>query len=224
MTRVETLQEVFAEREQKNWELQDKYPWVPILFNWIVAAVIIALAVSFVLWGIDIKIRNTAKALTADAIATKEAEQKAVADAEAAEKAAIAASEEECIKAEALDCAKALYGIRLFVEKYHYADADKMTYLRSAFNRVDALGVEDNVDRRDKLHDVLSGGQYLAYNENSVPLTEDKELALKAVREWHNEDTKPVDSSYQFAELLEDGVWLKNDLNASGYVRRWRAS
>ena len=98
-----------------------------------------------------------------------------------------------------------------------YEDADFWTYYRSAFNRADATG--------KSLHEVLSQeGQYLGYSENNVMLEKYRKVAEEAVREWHSESSKPCDLSYQFAELTPSGIWLKADLNADGYARRWRAA
>lgn len=217
MTRIETIQQVFAERTAEEKKLTERHPWVPILFNWLIVITAIALVVAFILWGIDIKIQNTANERTAQALAVREAEQQAAEEAKLQELAAIQASEDYIIDKEAEDCAKALYGIRLFVEKYSYTETDLITYLRSAFNRSDA--------KSKSLHDVLSEkDQYLAYSESNPVLDDYKQAALKAVKEWHTETTKPCDVSYQFAELTENGIWLRNDFNANGYARRWRYS
>ena len=213
---LETLESIFSAQAERERVLACRHPWVPLLYNWMIGIMIIALFVSFVLWGIDIKIRHTADAMTAEAIAVREQEQQAIETARLQELAALQASEDYIISQEAKDCAKALYGIRLFVEKYGYNEADLITYLRSAFNRADARG--------KSLHDILSEeGQYLAWSDSNTILAEYEKIAGKAVREWHEESTKPCDLSYQFAELTPSGIWLKNDLHADGYARRWRA-
>jgi hypothetical protein len=74
-----------------------------------------------------------------------------------------------------------------------------------------------------ELHAVLTEPeQFLAYSENNTVLSEYKDIAKAAVREWHTEQSKPCDLDYQFAELRPDGVWLVKDINADGYARRWR--
>ena len=216
MTNVEILQGIFEKRAEEERGLSARHPWVPIFFNWLVAAVLVMLAISFALWGIEIKIQTTAEALTAEAMETREQEQKAAEDSEKERQEALAASEEAIIEAESRDCARALYGIRRFIEKYGYSESDLLTYLRSAFNRADAKVLN--------LHDVLSDGQYLEYKESNDVLTEYLQVSEKAVREWHTEKAKPCDVSYQFAELTEKGIWLKNDINADGYALRWRHS
>lgn len=53
-TRLESLRRVIRERAQKEREQVAQHPWVPILINWIIAGLIIALVVSFIAWGIRI--------------------------------------------------------------------------------------------------------------------------------------------------------------------------
>ena len=214
-TRLETLQAVLHERAEHERELVSRHPMVPVFVNWAIVFMLVALTVSLIIWGIDSTIRYRASQMTAQAMAEREEQQAAEQQAEAERLAAIARSEESIIEAESVDCAKALYGIRLFVEKYHYTAEDLMTYLRSAFNRADARGKD--------LHSVLSEPeQYLAYSEKNTVLDEYKEIAKAAVREWHTEQSKPCDLDYQFAELNPDGVWLVKTINADGYARRWR--
>lgn len=216
MTRMESLQQVLAEQRKQEGYMAFRNPWVPLFYNYVMAITILVMAVSFVWWGLDIHTRHRADALTEAALADYKAEQQAAVDAENLRKEAEAKSLEAIIKAEAEDCAKAAYGVRLFDDKYVYEDADFWTYYRSAFNRADATG--------KSLHEVLSQeGQYLGYSENNVVLEKYRKVAEEAVREWHSESSKPCDLSYQFAELTPSGIWLKNDLNANGYARRWRA-
>lgn len=53
-TRLESLRRVIRERAQKERDQITQHPWVPILINWIIAGLIIALVVSFIAWGIRI--------------------------------------------------------------------------------------------------------------------------------------------------------------------------
>ena len=53
-TRMESLRHVIRERAQKEREQIAQHPWVPILANWVIAGLIIALVVSFIVWGIRI--------------------------------------------------------------------------------------------------------------------------------------------------------------------------
>ena len=215
-TRLETLKKVLEDRAEEELWMVHRHPMFPLIWNGIIAALMIALCISFVIWGVNIKIQNTADALTAEAMAERDAREQAAAEAENQRLAAEAASESSIIKAEAQDCAKALYGIRNFIEKYSYSYLDCETYLRAAFNRADATG--------NSLHDVLfQEGQFLACSENNPVLTELLDVSIDTVTEWHNEESRPCDVSYQFAELTPNGIYLKNDFNADGYAIRWRA-
>ena len=215
-TRFETLCSVFRERNSREQELEQRYPWVPVLTKKLLAFLLLALLISgAVFWILD-TIDEKADEKTAAALSARDAEQQAAALAAQQQKQAEAEDAEKILDAEAADCARAIYGIRLFIGKYHYSEADLMTYLRSAFNRVDATG--------RSLHDVLFDGQYLASYETNTVLTEYKELAKKAIREWKTETSKPCDISYQIAELTERGIYLKTDLDADGYAIRWRYS
>ena len=51
---MESLRRVIRERAQKEREQVAQHPWVPILVNWVIAGLIIALVVSFIAWGIRI--------------------------------------------------------------------------------------------------------------------------------------------------------------------------
>ena len=84
------------------------------------------------------------------------------------------------------------------------------------FNRAEASG--------DLIGVVSAKDQFVGYSDGNTVLTENYDLALKLVEQWHNETTKPCDSSFQFAELTPDGIWLKQDIRADGYARRWRAA
>ena len=53
-TRMESLRRVIRERAQKERKQVAQHPWVPILINWIIAGLIIALVVSCIVWGIRI--------------------------------------------------------------------------------------------------------------------------------------------------------------------------
>ena len=214
--RLKTLESVLEERAEHERELMLRHPMVPIFCNWAIVFAAIALVISLIIWGINVTIQNKADQQTAEAMAARDAEERAAAAEAERIRLEELATEENIIKAEAQDCAKALYGIINFIEKYSYSYQDCETYLRAAFNRADATGMS--------LHDVLfQKDQFLACREDNPVLSELLDISIDAVTEWHNEKTKPVDVSYQFAELTPNGIWLRNVFNADGYARRWRA-
>lgn len=212
------LEEYLNEQAEREQLLQWRYPWAPLVYNWIITITVVALAVSFVIWGLDIRTERRAADMTAMARAAWEADRLAEETAAAEELAAVQASQEFVMKQEATSLAKMFYGIRRFDEKYGYSDKDFETYARCAFNRYDAgNGV-------NSLAVIISRPQqFLGYDDGNQVIDEYYNLALRFVEQWHTEETKPCDVSYQWAELTPDGIYLKNDINADGYARRWRA-
>lgn len=213
-----TMQKILEEQDAREKLLMWKHPWVNVFYNYLVAALLIALSVSLYGWALDVWTQHRADAQAEAVLAAYQAEQQAAEDARLQELAAIQASEEAVIEREATAIAKAFYGIKNFVEKYHYTDEDLITYARCIFNRVDASKGINSVDV------ILSTpDQFLAYADNNPVLNEYYTIAKKAVTEWHNETVKPCDLSYRYAELTESGIYLSNEFNADGYSRRWRA-
>lgn len=208
------LTDYFQKQEEQEHWLERKYPWAEILYNWVIAACVIALFIGFIIWGINIHIDRKTASMTELARASWEADLEAAETAKAEELAAIQASQEFVMQQEATAVAKAFYGIRLFVEKYHYTEADLATYARCMFNRAEGGDLISVISAKD---------QFVGYADGNAVLTDDYNLALRLVEEWHNETTKPCDVSYQFAELTPNGIYLKNDLHADGYAIRWKA-
>lgn len=210
------MAEVLREYADEHEWLSHKYPWFGILVNWFVVGLLLTILVATIAYGIQNNTERKAAEMTATAMAELEAQRQAQAEAQAEALAAERASEDYIMTQEATEMAKAFYGIRLFVEKYNYTEKDFETYARCMFNRADAGA--------GRLVEVITReGQFLGYYEKNPVLDEYFQMAIKFVKEWHSESTKPVDSSYQYAELNPDGIWLKNDINANGYARRWRA-
>lgn len=210
------MKEILEKHRQDEAEMCFRHPWFNVFYNYVVAVCIVALFVAFFDWGIDIRTRKEAEAMTAALLAEMDAEHEAMmAEAEAAEMALLE-SEEHIMTEEAKVVAKAFYGIRRFVEKYGYTQSDLETYARCMFNRADATGqsLEAVVSKKD---------QFLGYSENNQLVKEYYDFAIKFVNEWHNEEVKPCDISYQFAELEDDGIWLVKNFNADGKERRWQA-
>jgi hypothetical protein len=84
MTRIETLQAVFAEREKEEHNMLFRNPWVSLFYNWVVAVSVIALMASFVKWGLDIRRENREEAIRNDAVAEYVQKQEEAAAATAA--------------------------------------------------------------------------------------------------------------------------------------------
>ena len=201
------IMEIFQERaEQEEWLLQ-KHPWYPILMNWFGAILIVILCIASIVYWIQGSTVKKGEKMVAEAMATWEEAQAKAADA----------AETERIRAEQIDresdaVAQMLFGIRNFQTKYGYSEADLTTYVRSAFNRADARDEE-------LLTVIFAEGQYIAASTHNDIRPEYKELALRLVKEWHEEDYSPCDTAYQYAELTPYGIYLRK-----GYGEdRWHA-
>ena len=208
------MEEILQNHEQQIRNLYMKHKWVGLFYNWLVAVCIVALFASFVWWGMDIHTRRMADEMTATALASWQAEQDAMQTAQAEELKAIQASQEYIMQQESTALAKAFYGLRLFIDKYNYSEADLTTYARCIFNRAEGHDLVSVVSAKD---------QFVGYSDDNPVLSEYYNLALKLVKEWHEESTKPCDVAYQYAELTPDGIFLKKDLHANAYERRWQA-
>ena len=210
------LSEIFEERAESERQLRWKHPGFDFIYNWIVAMTIVALVIATVIWAVQIHRDHRDAELVAQAYAAWTAEAEATAQAAQAEAEAVQQSQEVVMAREATELAKAFYGIRLFTEKYGYSEKDYETYARCMFNRADSGS--------GRLTEVIAQeGQFVGYSDSNTVLDDDYNLALRLVRQWHEEQTKPCDLSYQYAELTPQGIFLKNDINADGYARRWRA-
>ena len=213
-----TLAEVFADRARNERIIAWRFPWFNVVYNWAVALLIVGFAVSCVVWSVDIKTERVASERAATAMAEYQAALQAEEEAKAAELAAARSSVENIMKNEATAVAKAFYGIRNFVDKYHYSESDLETYARCIFNRVDYSGGVSSVEEI-----LATPEQFLAYSEKNTVLDEYYQMAYKFVEAWHTEQTKPCDSGYRWAELTPQGVYLTNEFGAGPYARRWQA-
>ena len=204
---ISILQEIFREQREQEEVLMFRNPSFSFWYNWLIAVTVLALFVSFAIWGIDIHTKRTAEKMTATALASWQSEQ-VVQDESAA------TSQEYVINAEATAMAKAFYGIDKFIEKYHYDESDLVTYARCMFNRAENADLVSVIARPE---------QFTGYSDGNQVIAEYKQLAQRLITEWHEETVKPCDTAYIFAELTPEGIFLKKDLHADGYARRWHA-
>lgn len=204
---IAIIKEIFREQREQEEELMFRNPSVPFWYNWLIAGLIVALFVSFAIWGIDIHTRHRAEEMTATALASWQNEQ-VVQDEQAK------SSQEYVIDQEATAVAKAFYGIDRFVELYKYDEKDLETYARCMFNRAENGSLIDEIAKPN---------QFVGYSEQNQLIADYKQLAEKLVREWHEETVRPCNTNFLFAELTPDGIFLKQDLHAGPYDRRWHA-
>ena len=210
-TMLSTWKEVFEDRAEQERLLRWKHPGYDFIYNWLVAAVMLAVIIGLIVWGIQIGLerrdeRNMETGRQEIIARQLEAEQSAAAEAERQAQAL------EALKERLTEIvARAIWGIRNFIEKYHYSEADIETYIWSAFNRADARGQD--------LSEVFGEeGQYIAYSDKNTVLPEYREMARRFVDKWLDEE-RPCDPSYQYAELLPQGIFLFITENG----RRWHA-
>lgn len=208
---LSTWKEVFANRADQERLLRWKHPGYDFVYNWIVSAAMLAVIIGLIVWGIQIGLARR------DAIAMETGRQEIIARQLEAEQSEAVEAERQAQALEAKktayaeSTARAIWGIRNFIEKYHYSEADIETYIWSAFNRADARG-------QDLSEVFCEEGQYIAYSEKNTITPEYREMARRFVDKWLDEE-RPCDSSYQYAELLPQGVFLFAEQNG----RRWRA-
>ena len=204
---IAILHDIFREQREQEEVLMFRNPSFSFWYNWLIAVIVLALFVSFAIWGIDIKTQRTAEKMTATALASWQSEQ-VVQDESAV------TSQEYVIEQESIVMAKAFYGIDRFIEKYHYTEDDLVTYARCMFNRAENADLVSVIARPE---------QFTGYSDGNQVIADYKQLAERLVREWHEETVRPCDTAYIFAELTPDGIFLKKDLHADGYARRWHA-
>ena len=214
----DTLREITAAQTARERLLTWRYPWFNVVYNYLIALVVFALACSLYGWGLDVWAQRRADAQTKATVEAMEMARQEEEAAKAAELAAAQKSEAAIMQREAEAVAKAFYGIRNFIVKYHYTEKDLKTYARCMFNRADATNglydLETVIGRKD---------QFLGYDSKNPVLNEYYTVAQAAVEEWHRETVKPCDVSYQYAELTEKGIYLAAEFGADGYARRFHA-
>ena len=213
------LSEVAKERSQKERDMMFRHPWFNIFYNYLIAALLIFLAVALFWWAVDIHYQRKADEQTEAVMASYQADQKARADEIAYQQALYEQTEEAVTQKMATALAKVFYGADKFREKYNYSDADFRTLARCVFNRVENPGYSDD------FYDVINQkDQWVGYYDSNPVLDEYLNLALTSIREWRSETVKPVSNDYLWAEMTPNGIFLKNDFHADGYARRWRAA
>ena len=208
---LSTWNEVFEDRADQERQLRWKHPGFDLRYNWLVAAAMLAVIVGLIVWGIQVGLERR------DERNMETGRQEIIAQQLETEQSAAAEAERQAQALEAKktawteSTARAIWGIRNFIEKYHYSEQDIETYIWSAFNRADARGQD--------LSEVFSeDGQYIAFSNKNTITPEYREMARKFVDKWLDEE-RPCDPSYQYAELLPQGVFLFAEQNG----RRWRA-
>lgn len=195
-----------------------RHPGFNLYYNWMVLLIIIAFAISCIIWAVDIRTEKREASAAATALAEYQAEEQAKAEERAAELAAAQMSEEAILDRWAEAGAKMLYGIRNFKEKYNYSDSDYQTYLQCVWNRY-LFG-----NKITDIVTIISGkDQFTGFYETNPVLDELFKFSRDFFEEKLHETKLSCDPSYRYAELMPDGIFLINDVGVNGYVRRYHA-
>lgn len=228
---IEFVKEYDAENREKIRYLDLKHPLVIPLVRAFSILLGVMLVFSLIGWAINIRTNHIAEAYAATAISDYQAEQDAIAADVAAKAEAERKSLDVIMNSWADDGAKAVYGIRNFIDKYGYSEADIRTYIRCMLDRMD-LTESMNGKTKDEVLEYIKNypgvfhsivgqeAQFLAYSDNNPVLKEYKDPVLKEIKAYFEESAKPWDSSFRFAELNPDGIFLVQDINSDGYARR----
>ena len=215
---MDTQKGYFEERMEYERQLVFRYPWFNVLYNWIIAALVLAIGVACIAWALNIREAKREAAITATARAAWDAEQQAAEDARLKAIADQEASEEYSLKKMATELSKVLYGADRFREKYGYSDKDFETLCRCVTNRV------ENKAYSDDIYEVISQPeQWVGYYATNPVLDYYYQISYGFLKTWLHETIKPVSSDYLWAELTPNGIYLKNDFRADGYARRYHA-
>lgn len=213
------LKSLVTEKQQSERNMMFRHPWVNLFYNWLVAIVCVLLIIALVSYGLDVRTQRRAENMTAIARASWEAEQAQAETLRLAQIAEQEASEEYSLEKMSDALAKVLYGAEKFREKYHYSEDDFITLCRCVTNRV------ENPKYSDDIYNVISQPeQWVGYFDSNPVLKEYKKIAYDYLKEWLHETVKPISNDFVFAEFTANGIFLKQDLHADGYARRWRAS
>ena len=220
-THEEVLETVLRKRAEHYQELDRKYPWVSILLNWITAALVAILIIELAKWGFQENTIRKANALTATALAEYQAEQELKEQEKQAAFLAEINSEAAKREKETVLLAKVLVGINAFVEKYGYSDGDIRTYGECVLNRVlnEGNGFGNTVEDV-----IMQPSQWTGFSENNQVVDKYYKIASLIINNFYDGVTRPCTSSYCWAELRRDGVWLKDEYSDSPYVHTWRYS
>ena len=218
-TNLEILKEIFSVQKKEEKELSEKYPLFNLFYNWLAVILVLALVVSAIVCGIQKSNERKVSTLVATAMADYEAEQRAIADQEAEARRLEEQSEAIVQKKIAEKLALVYQGADKFVDKYGYSERDFKTLGRCIFNRV-----ENKAYSNDIFEVIDQPDQWVGYyGQSTTPMDKYYQMALRYVKEWREETTKPCSNDYLWAEYTPRGIFLKDSYNAGPYDPRWRA-
>ena len=209
-----TMMDIIEEHEAGLKQLDHKHPWVYILRNWAATALVVALFISFGIWGLNIHTERKAVAYAEAAVAVNEAEHRAYLNQVEADRKAQAESLENVMQHNAQVKAKLGYGSRNWIEKYHYGDNDFMTLYQCVDNRLKNSMYEGMTI--DEI--VMQEGQFISCYESNPVQDYYYNLAMKSERAKQSAVSQPVGSDYVYAVYTPHGIYLTNDPKSPEYT------
>lgn len=219
----ETWKSVFNTNGNREYDLEQKYPWFEIVYRWAIALLIFLLCVSFVIWGVNIYTEHTAQAYGQTVAEQKDAEHLAYIAQQEADRKAAEESLEQLMKVAARIKAKVGFGSRNFIDVYNYGDADFMTLYQCMDNRrKNPMYANMTVEEM-----FFTEGQFIAAYDTNPVQDYYFNLAMKSERLKHerevNDLPEPVGSDYIYTIYTPHGIFLANDPEAPAYTW-WRYS
>lgn len=212
-------QELLDSRQKQIKNLEQKYPWAPILYNWTIAILIVLIAAALVWWAMDINVRSKAAAEYDAAVQSFYAEQEAKAEAERAAAAAIQNSEQAKRDKDIQLMAKFLDGIKGFVQNRGYTALDLETYGQCPINRV--LNPAFACSTLEEA--IMQEDQWVGFSVNNQVTAENKAIAAKLVNAFYGEEAQPCSYDYCWTEFTDQGLFLKSDFGQATFRNVWRA-
>ena len=71
------MEEYFNNQAEIETTMAFRHPWVPLFYNWVIAAIVVVLFGGFVWWGLQIKTQSMADKMLATTLAEMDAEKRA---------------------------------------------------------------------------------------------------------------------------------------------------
>lgn len=217
-TNREIWHQVFAEQEARTRELQAKYPWFNIFYNYLVAACLVALLFSLIWWKIDVDATKRASVEYELRLETFYAEQELRVQEEQAALLAAQNSEAARRETEYNLMARFLQGIDGFVKNRGYSTYDLITYAQCPLNRV--LNPAFKCSTIEEA--ILQEGQWVGFSENNQVTAENYEIAKRVIDDFYDDSVRPCSYDYCWTEFTDHGLYLKSDFGPATFDNTWR--
>ena len=179
--------------------------------NYVVTVVyLIVLALLFLAIVISLIVIKHNENIRAQAVEAYKAELLAKQEEESAQRMEEIRAEAEQRKIEIELFCKLFEGVR----RFNYSAEDLMTYGWCVYNRVDSPLYPNTVA------DVIyQKNQWVAFSDDNVVVSDYYKIAERLVAERHGEDPRPCTTDFLWAELADDGIFLKNSVEPGKSAR-----